>query len=142
MLLRNLSIKKKLTNGMKLIVIRVISNRFIVAKRLEDGMPIDSEILLPRITMPFFLPNTNIEIFRRQFPIMLAYSHTINKSQGQTLTHVGIDNRQQVFSHGQLFVAFSRAKASRYVSIFVDDTIPPGKNNQMLLNIVIKSLIE
>ena len=35
---------------------------------------------------------------------------SINKSQGQSLTHVGlIDLRSPVFSHGQLYVAFSRA---------------------------------
>jgi len=33
---------------------------------------------------------------------------TINKSQGQSVEHVGVDLRTPVFSHGQLYVALSR----------------------------------
>ena len=35
-------------------------------------------------------------------------SMTINKSQGQTVKHVGLDLRSPVFTHGQLYVGISR----------------------------------
>ena len=38
----------------------------------------------------------------------VAFSTTINKSQGQTLKQVGLWLRTPVFSHGQLYVACSR----------------------------------
>ena len=47
---------------------------------------------------------------RVQFPLRIAYSLTINKSQGQTLTRIGLDLRSDVFAHGQLYVALSRAQ--------------------------------
>ena len=48
------------------------------------------------------------EFVRVQFPLRLAFAITINKSQGQTLNHVGVIIQQPVFAHGQLYVAFSR----------------------------------
>ena len=43
-----------------------------------------------------------------QFPVRIAFAMTINKSQGQTLKRVGLDLRNDVFAHGQLYVACSR----------------------------------
>jgi hypothetical protein len=37
----------------------------------------------------------------------LAFSLTINKSHGQTIGNVGMVLHDPVFSHGQLYVAFS-----------------------------------
>ncbi len=48
---------------------------------------------------------------------------TINKSQGQTLSHVGLHLADDVFSHGQLYIAFSRAKALTNVKVQLPDTM-------------------
>jgi ATP-dependent exoDNAse (exonuclease V) alpha subunit len=48
---------------------------------------------------------------RLQFPVRLCFSMTINKSQGQSVEHVGLDLRSAVFTHGQFYVAVSRVKS-------------------------------
>ena len=60
------------------------------------------------------IPNTTNDcdfpaLFKRiQFPILGAYHITINRAQGQSLKFAGLYLTKSVFTHGQLFVAFSR----------------------------------
>jgi len=46
-----------------------------------------------------------------QYPIKLAWAATIHKCQGQTFNNVAIDLHEGAFSHGQTYVALSRAKS-------------------------------
>jgi len=48
---------------------------------------------------------------------------TINKSQGKILSHVGFHLVDDVFSHGQLYFAFSHAKAPVNVKVQLSDTV-------------------
>jgi hypothetical protein len=60
---------------------------------------------------------------KKQFPLRLAYAMTINKFQGQTLSYVGLHLVDDVFSHGQLYVAFSCAKAPTNVKVQLLDIV-------------------
>ena len=91
----------------------------VIKVEILTGAYIGSAHFIPRIklipsdtTLPF-------EMSRTQFPIKLAYAMTINKAQGQSLNRVGLYLDNQVFSHGQLYVALSRATSPDRVSILI-----------------------
>jgi ATP-dependent exoDNAse (exonuclease V) alpha subunit len=64
----------------------------------------------------------SFKLVRLQYPVRLAFSMTMNKSQGQSLRYVGVDLREEVFSHGQLYVALSRATSGDRVSVLLPET--------------------
>jgi DNA helicase Pif1-like protein/PIF1-like helicase len=107
MLLRNLFAQHGLCNGTRLIVTQLLQ-RGVVAR--IDGGDYDGDVhFIPRIDCSTAEGDLPFKLFRRQLPIRLCFAMTINKAQGQTLNVVGVDLRAPVFSHGQLYVALSRA---------------------------------
>jgi ATP-dependent exoDNAse (exonuclease V) alpha subunit len=46
---------------------------------------------------------------------------TINKSQGQTLSRVGLYLKKPVFTHGQLYVVISRATSRSGLRILIEN---------------------
>ena len=61
----------------------------------------------------------------------------INKSQGQTFELVGVDLRHPVFTHGQLYVALSRAHHLSSLKCITSDRNRPEKTK----NIVFKEVV-
>ena len=86
-------------------------NNHVLTVHLLSGDHASEVTLIPHITLTPLLSGIDcaITLARRQFPIQLAFVLTINKAQGQSLSHVGIDLQNPVFSHGQLYVALSQA---------------------------------
>ncbi|KAG6729911.1 hypothetical protein I3842_01G055000 [Carya illinoinensis] len=100
------------------------------------------KVFIPRIP---FLPNVDensgFPFKRTQFPIRLSFAMTINKSQGQTFDFVGIYLPQPVFSHGQLYVALSRAKTASTVRILIRSVSTERSEKNCTKNIVYKELL-
>ena len=59
---------------------------------------------------------------------MISYAMTINKSQGQSLEHVGFYLPHPVFSHGQLYVALSIVQSKKGLHILIHDNQGIPKN--------------
>jgi hypothetical protein len=104
----------------------------IVASRLHGDRT--SNPLIPHITLSPTEDDANFsfQLKRRQFPVRLAFSITINKAQGQSVKHVGIDLRVPVFSHGQLYVALSRATSSQNIKIFLPEDQGDARTNNVV----------
>jgi ATP-dependent DNA helicase PIF1 len=85
------------------------------------GPHINSCVFISQITLTPSDTNLPFVLKRRQFSIRVAFSMTINKSQGQTLNHVGLYLPQPVFSHGQLYVTLSRIILYQCIKVLIND---------------------
>lgn len=64
---------------------------------------------------------------------------TINKSQGQSLQRIGVYLPSPVFSHGQLYVALSRATSPQSIKVLILDE--DGKPTHTTKNIVFRNFL-
>jgi hypothetical protein len=100
--------------------------------RLIGGQHQGKKAFIPRITLTPSNAGLPFHLKRRQFPIQLAFAMTINKSQGQSVKHVGLDLRTPVFSHGQLYVALSCCTSGSRIKVL----FPEGSGSTTTQNIV------
>ena len=78
-------------------------------------------VLIPRITIAPSDTELPFTLKRCQFPVRPCFAMSTNKAQGQTLKFVGIYLPEHVFTHGQLYVAFSRVQQSSAVAVYVNN---------------------
>ena len=109
---------------------------------IASGYYSGKRLFLPRIP---FIPLENnkypLPFKRTQFPIRLCFAMTINKAQGQTLDYVGVYLPQPVFSHGQLYVALSRAKTFESVKVLIKPIIQAKLHDRNTKNVVYKKIL-
>lgn len=128
-LMRNLN-APRLCNGTRLRIIQLKRN--VVQATIITGSAKGETVLISRI--PIIPTNLPFQFKRLQFPLKVAFSISINKSQGQTLKVAGIHLDTPCFSHGQLYVGCSRVSRAKNLYIYAE------KNKSR--NIVYKDVLQ
>ncbi|KAK9068593.1 hypothetical protein SSX86_012708 [Deinandra increscens subsp. villosa] len=136
MLLRNIDQKNGLCNGTRLQIV-YLGKRVIEAEIISENN-IGHRTFIPRISMSPSDKKIPFKFKRRQYPIAVCFGMTVNKSQGQSLSKVGLYLKNPCFSHGQLYVALSRVKSRDGLKLLILDE--EGNVTNKTLNVVYKSV--
>ena len=141
MLLRNLNPKQGLCNGTRLIFHKVHKN-YLLECSIFGGDFNNRKVLIPRISTKPKDREFPFEWSRRQFPVRVAFAMTINKSQGQTLQHVGVWLSDSCFSHGQLYVAVSRVGSPSSITLAIrrSEDLPANATSNVVFKEVFNKL--
>ena len=149
-LLRNMDIKGGHCNGTRYLVKHIGEYRLVLHKL--DAGPDDKDrvLILPQIPLRYNGLDLPFELCRcrLQFSIKLAFALTINRAQGQSVSKCGILLPKNVWTHGQIYVAFSRcgnpnnlhvwAEQSQFKDLF-KDKLPEGK--VLVKNVVYREVV-
>ncbi|XP_019263781.1 PREDICTED: uncharacterized protein LOC109241497 [Nicotiana attenuata] len=125
-----------LCNGTRLIITKH-GNQVIEAKVLAGQMA-GQKVFIPRMTLTPSDARIPFKFQRRQFPIIVSFAMTINKSKGQSLSHEGLFLKKLIFTHGQLYVALSQVTSRKGLKILVCDD--DGQITTEATNIVFKEV--
>jgi ATP-dependent exoDNAse (exonuclease V), alpha subunit - helicase superfamily I member len=99
-LIRSIAPKAGLYNGTRLRIDAL--QKFVITATIVSGNYIGTQVKIPRIDFYFKQSQLPFTLIRRQFPCLIAFALTINRSQGQGFENLGIYLPSPVFSHGQL----------------------------------------
>lgn len=136
MLMRNLNQTLGLCNGTRMIVTKCLKN--CVQCEVICGAFVGTRHFIP--IMELFPTETKLpfKLLRKQMPLQICYSMTINKSQGQSLQRVGLFLPKSVFTHGQMYVAVSRVTSPKGLRVFIDGE--DGRATNVTENIVYREV--
>ncbi|KAK4700477.1 ATP-dependent DNA helicase PIF1, partial [Phenoliferia sp. Uapishka_3] len=112
-IMRNLSIEKGLVKNVR-VIIKSCAQRFVEVELVASVGRASPTFCIPRIHFEFKPRFSSFTVIRSQIPLRLAYATTFNSCQGQTLAKVALDQRTEVFAHGQLYTAISRIRAREF----------------------------
>ena len=102
---RNINTKRGLVNGALGTVLSIAPNH-VTVQFDHVSEPYDVRMVKSR-----FMLMKNYFVYRKQFPLILAYAVTIHKCQGLSLDCAIVDLSDQIFSDRMAYVALSRVRS-------------------------------
>ena len=128
MLLRNMYPQDGHANGTRYVVTGMTNN--VLFLKIASGQYKGQVLTLPRVKCSPGDDTFPINGFTRlQFPVRVCFAMTVNKAQGQSISgKLGLDLRFECFSHGQLYVALSRATHPKNIFVRTSKGIHQTKN--------------
>ncbi|XP_071740490.1 uncharacterized protein [Rutidosis leptorrhynchoides] len=138
MVLRNVDQSSGLCNGTRL-QITELGDKMIQAKILT-GTHVGTITCVPRMLIVPSDKRIPFRFQRRQYPLSVCFAMTINKSQGQSLSHVGLFLQRPVFTHGQLYVALSRVRSKSGLKVLIVNN--DKKTENLTKNVVYKEVLQ
>ncbi|XP_057793329.1 uncharacterized protein LOC131009949 [Salvia miltiorrhiza] len=139
MLLRNIDHANGLCNGTRLVITRLHSH--VLEAKVIAGQNVGNKVFIPRMSLTPSDSRLPFKFQRKQFPIIVCYAMMINKSQGQSLSHVGLFLKKPVFSPGQLYVAVSRVTNHNDLKILICENDDDNKKTATT-NVVYKEVLQ
>jgi ATP-dependent exoDNAse (exonuclease V) alpha subunit len=130
MILKNLDPSNGVCNGSRGILTRC-RNR-VLEVRLLTGQHAGEVVFIPGVYNQPGEDQNAFKFTRKQFLVQLCFSMTINKSQGQSVKHVGLDLRTPVFTHGQLYVGISRVTSVGNIKAITNEKEVEGKTKNIV----------
>ena len=112
----------------------------IVEVEIMTGTKVGKHVLIPRIQLTPLDTLHPVTFNRRQYPLRLCYTMTINKSQGQSLKQAALYLPRKVFTHNQLYVVLSRVTSPEGLKILDDSSDSDGADG--VTNIVYKEIFQ
>lgn len=113
---------------------------FMVRARIITGERVGEIVDIPRLLITPSDTRLPFKMWRMQLPLAVAFAITINKSQVQSLSQVGMYLPRPFFSHGQLYVAVSRITSKKGLKILIVDK--DGKTQKKTMNVVFKEVFD
>ena len=111
-----------------------------IQAHIINGTNFGKKVIIPRLKITPSDKRLPLKIVRKQYPITVSFAMTINKSQGQSLSKVGLYLPRPVFTHGQLYVAVSRVKSKQGLKVVVCDQ--DGHVCKKTTNVVYREVLE
>ncbi|XP_071740075.1 uncharacterized protein [Rutidosis leptorrhynchoides] len=136
-LLRNMDQSKGLCNSTRLLVERMAKHT--IEAHIITSHYFGNLTYIPRMMIAPTDKKIAVKFQRRQFPIDVCFAMTINKSQGQSLSNVGLFLRKLVFTHDQLYVVVSRVMSKKGLKVIILDE--NGNDARITKNVVYKEVL-